>query len=243
MTTAKPERNILTFENVSFRYAPHQPYILRNVSLALHDHAFIAVVGPSGGGKSTVLKLAAELCHATSGKVVNKAKTRMVFQNSALLPWRTVLHNVMLGFHGLGLTSHEEKKRALHELTELGIRDYAKEHPRDLSGGQRQRVGIARALVSEPELLLLDEPFSALDVETSRKLSEQLLAIFESRRIAMMMVSHSIEDAVMLADEVLVCADGVIEKRFPIHLPRPRHVDDPHVKKLVHDIRASIPSF
>lgn len=237
------ERHILTFENVSFRYKPHESLILRSISFSITDHSFIAVVGPSGGGKSTLLKLAASLIHPSSGKMTCKAKTRMVFQNAALLPWRTVLHNVELGFHGLGLTKHEEKKRALHQLSELGIRDYAKNYPRDISGGQRQRVGIARALVSEPELLLLDEPFSALDVETSRRLSEQLLAIFESRRIAMMMVSHSIEDAVMLADEVLVCAGGIIEKRIPIHLPRPRRVDDPHVKKLIHDIRGSIPSF
>lgn len=234
---------ILTFENVSFRYVPHQPPVLKDISLSLEPTSFVAIVGPSGCGKSTILRLAAGLAKPSGGKVMNKAKTRMVFQNSALLPWRTVLGNVRVGFQGLGLTDHEKKKRALAELSDLGIRDFAKQYPRELSGGQRQRVGIARALVSEPELLLLDEPFSALDVETSRRLSEEILEIYEARCIAMLMVSHSIEDAVMLADEVLVCAAGGIKKRVPVHLPRPRSVDDPHVKKLVQEIRSSIPGF
>lgn len=234
---------ILSLDDVSFRYGPHLPLVLKDITLTLEPTSFVAIVGPSGCGKSTILRIAAGLAKASGGKVMNKAKTRMVFQNSALLPWRNVLRNVMLGFHGLGLTAHEEKKRALGELSDLGIRDFAKSYPRDLSGGQRQRVGIARALVSEPELLLLDEPFSALDVETSRRLSEEILEIYEARCIAMLMVSHSIEDAVMLADEVLVCAAGSIKKKIPIHLARPRKVDDPHVQKLVREIRETIPGF
>ncbi len=239
----KAGNHILSLENISFRYGPHQPLVLKDIDIALEPTSFVAIVGPSGCGKSTILRIAAGLIKPAGGKVINKAKTRMVFQNSALLPWRSVLRNVMLGFHGLGLTRHEEKKRALGELSDLGIRDFAKSYPRDLSGGQRQRVGIARALVSEPELLLLDEPFSALDVETSRRLSEEILEIYEARCIAMLMVSHSIEDAVMLADEVLVCAAGGIKKKIKIPLARPRSVDDPQVKKLVQEIRSSIPGF
>lgn len=231
---------MVAFDNVSFRYAPHTPQILRDVSFDLPERSFTAIVGPSGGGKSTVLRLIAGLSEPTSGSVKNRAKTRVVFQNAALLPWRTVLGNVELGFTGLGLTSTEEKKRALAELSELGIRDFAKQYPRDLSGGQRQRVGIARALVSEPELLLLDEPFSALDIETIRKLSEELMQIYEDRCITMLMVSHSIEDAVLLADEVLVCAESRLKHRIKIDLPRPRRLSDPHVEKLVHEIRTVI---
>lgn len=236
-------KQAVVFDTVSFRYGPHQPTILHAIDYALPEHTFTAIVGPSGGGKSTLLKLAAGLVAPSSGTVTNHAKTRMVFQNAALLPWRTVLQNVLLGFHGLGLSPHEEKRRALHTLSLLGIRDFAKQYPRDLSGGQRQRVGIARALVSEPELLLLDEPFSALDVETTRRLSEELITIFDSRHITMLMVSHSIEDAVLLADEVLVCADARISKRIPVSIPRPRTREEVSVKKLVHDIRALIPTF
>lgn len=234
---------ILQFEEVSFRYEPHQPQTLRDVSFSLSSRDIVSIVGPSGGGKSTVLRLAAELVKPTRGKVVRKARTRMIFQNHGLLPWRTALGNVMLGMNGLGLTQHEEKKRALAQLSDLGIRECAKMYPHDLSGGQRQRVGIARALVSEPELLLLDEPFSALDVENSRRLSQEILEIYESRCIAMLMVSHSIEDAVLLSDQVLLFADNTIEKRFPIDLPRPRRADDPKVHALVHQIHSKIPGY
>lgn len=234
------EDPIVSFDNVSFHYAPHTPQILRDVSFALPKGSFTAIVGPSGGGKSTILRLVAGLSAPTKGKVTNRAKTRMVFQNAALLPWRTVLDNVRLGFTGLGLSKAEEKRRALAELSELGMHDFAKEYPRDLSGGQRQRVGIARALVSEPELLILDEPFSALDIETTRKLAEELLQIYERRHITMLMVSHSVEDAVMLADEVLVCADNHVKRRIAVDLPRPRNLRDPHVEKLVQEVRSLI---
>jgi NitT/TauT family transport system ATP-binding protein len=237
MKTPSP---IVTFDNVSFRYSHGLPTVLHNVSFELPDRSFTAIVGPSGGGKSTILRLAAELCEPSTGEVKSRARARMIFQNAALLPWRTVLENVRLGFTGLSLSAHEEKKRALAELAELGIRDFAKQYPRDLSGGQRQRVGIARALVSEPELLLLDEPFSALDVETTKKLSEELLQIYEERAITMLMVSHSIEDAVVLADEILVCAHNRLEKRIAIDLPRPRRAGSPEVEALVKEVRAAI---
>lgn len=236
-------KDILSFERVSFRYEQNLPAVLENITFSLPEAGFIVVVGPSGEGKSTILRLGIGLEKPLLGRVVNTAKTRMVFQNGALLPWRTVLDNVRLGFNGLGLAAHEEKKRALAELAELGIKEFANAHPRELSGGQRQRVGIARALVSEPDLLFLDEPFSALDVETAERLSREILAIHASRGIAMLMVSHSIEDAVMMADEVIVCAGGTLAKRISIKLPRPRNREDAKIKKLIHEVHTAIPNL
>lgn len=236
-------KNILSFDRVSFRYEQNLPRVLHDISFSLPEASFTSIVGPSGEGKSTILRLGIGLEKPIIGTVQNEAKTRMVFQNGALLPWRTVLDNVRLGFTGLNLTAHEEKKRALAELSELGIKEFALAHPRDLSGGQRQRVGIARALVSEPDLLFLDEPFSALDVETAERLSKEILAIHAARGIAMLMVSHSIEDAVIMADEVLVCAGGTIAKRIRVMVPRPRRRDDPKIQKLIREVHAAIPNL
>ena len=167
----------------------------------------------------------------------------MVFQNGALLPWRSVLDNVRIGFTGLGLSISEENRIARAELEMLGIGNYADSYPRALSGGQRQRVGIARALVSRPDLLLLDEPFSALDAETSTELGQELLKILASQPITMLMVSHSIEDAVLLADTVFVCSEGSISTKIPIGLPRPRNSYDTPVQQIVVRIKHMLPSL
>ena len=217
--------------------------MLDHVSFDLAEKEFVSIVGPSGGGKSTVLRLAAGLIRPTSGTLENHARTRMIFQNGALLPWRTVRGNIALGFTGIRATPREVATRTNAVLAELGIQAFADAYPRDLSGGQRQRVGIARALVSEPELLLLDEPFSALDVETTERLANELLAIREKRGITMLMVSHSIEDAVLLADRVLVCANGSLAHQVQIPLTRPRERTDMHVVELVRKVRSLIPGF
>jgi NitT/TauT family transport system ATP-binding protein len=234
-------KSILSFENVSFSYEPHLPLIMRNVSFDLAPKTFTAIVGPSGGGKSTLLNLTVGLQKPISGVVTNNARTRMIFQNAALLPWRTVKENVHLGFSGTKGSKKEHEKRIHEELANLGLADFANVYPRDLSGGQRQRVGIARALVSDPELLLLDEPFSALDVETTEHLSLELLDIFTNRNITMLMVSHNIEDAVMLADEIFVFSGGVISHRVPISLPRPRNRESQAVEHLVKRVKGFIP--
>jgi NitT/TauT family transport system ATP-binding protein len=236
-------KSVLSFENVSFSYEPHLPLIMRNVSFELAPKTFTAIVGPSGGGKSTMLNLAVGLKKPTSGVVTNNARTRMIFQNAALLPWRTVKENVHLGFSGTKGSKKEHEKRIHEELANLGLAEFANAYPRDLSGGQRQRVGIARALVSDPELLLLDEPFSALDVETTEHLSLELLDIFAKRDITMLMVSHNIEDAVMLADEVFVFSGGCISHRIPISLPRPRNRESQTMEHLVKQVKNFIPGM
>ena len=234
---------VLSFDKVSFAYEPHEPLVAREVSFSLPERTFTTIVGPSGGGKSTLLRLIVGLQHPTLGTVTNTARTRMIFQDAALLPWRTVRENVHLGFSGTPGTKREHAKRVHDELENLGLMERADAYPRELSGGQRQRVGIARALVSDPELLLLDEPFSALDIETTEHLSQELLDIFAKRDITMLMVSHNIEDSVALSDEILVFSGGTISHKVPISLPRPRVRTDVHFEKLVKEVKSLIPGM
>lgn len=244
ITELQPEgKPILSFDTVSFAYEPNLPVVMHDVSFTLPRHSFTAIVGPSGGGKSTLLRLTIGLEKVSAGTIVNNARTRMIFQSGALLPWRTVKENVHLGFSGTHGSKHVHAKRVHEELANLGLTAFADVYPRDLSGGQRQRVGIARALVSDPDLLLLDEPFSALDVETTQRLSEELLQIFAARDITMLMVSHNIDDAVMLADEILVFSGGTISHKVPVSLPRPRDREDAHVLKMIKEVKGLIPGM
>lgn len=233
---------ILSFDDVDYAYEPEHLSVLHDVSLTLAPHSFTSIVGPSGSGKSTILWLAERLFLPASGKVAVNAKTRMVFQSGGLLPWRTVMENVLLGFEDMHIGTRDAEHKARTVLKELGIDTFEKSYPRDLSGGQRQRVGIARALVADPGLLLLDEPFSALDAETTQHLSALIEGIFEKGTMSMLMVSHSIEDAVVLSDEVFVVADGRIKKRVPIQLPRPRDAVHPGVQRIVTEVRALLPA-
>ena len=236
------QKPIVEFKNVSFAYEQHADMVVENLSFALAPRSFTVIVGQSGGGKSTILKLAAGLDTPASGTVTNTAKTRMIFQNGALLPWLSVEDNVRIGLTGIVKTPAEVEKRIRGALKDLGIDAFAKQYPRELSGGQRQRVGIARALVSDPDLLLLDEPFSALDFETTDRLSAEILEIFHTRSMTMLMVSHSLEDAVLLADEIFVCANHGISARVPITMPHPRRREDPKVLALVKDLKKYLPN-
>jgi NitT/TauT family transport system ATP-binding protein len=235
------EHPLVTFSKVSFAYEAHLPQVFENVSFSVPTDSFTVLVGPSGCGKSTLLRLASFLDIPQTGVVSNSARTRMVFQGAALLPWYTARENVEIGLTGMNLSSEGKKKKALEALAELGIESLADAYPRHLSGGQRQRVGIARALVSEPEVLLLDEPFSALDIETTRTLSAEVLRIHKDKHMTMIMVSHSIEDAVLLADTILVVSDKHITETIPASLPHPRQVDDTEVHALIQRVRNALP--
>jgi ABC-type nitrate/sulfonate/bicarbonate transport system ATPase subunit len=236
------EQSAVSFDRVRFAY-PGGSDVLHGVSFSLPMRSFTVVVGPSGSGKSTVLDLAAGLTKPTAGKVERALRTRMVFQSGALLPWLTALDNVLLGLADRPKLGREAKERRAREaLRELGIEAFSRHYPRDLSGGQRQRVGIARALVAEPELLLLDEPFSALDADTTAHLSAEVEALYQKKEMSMLMVSHSIEDAVLLADEILVVAGGRLAERIVVPLPRPRRRDDARVAALIERVKGLLHS-
>ena len=237
----EPTTPVLAFDKVKFAYDLRLPEVIHGVSLEVKKGSFSVIVGPSGSGKSTILRLAIGLDTPTSGSVANYARTRMIFQSGALLPWATALENVMIGFTGGTVPEGEREKRALSALAELGIHELSRAYPRALSGGQRQRVGIARALVSEPEFMLLDEPFSALDVDTADKLAHELLSIQARTGMTMLMVSHSIEDAAVLADDILVFKDGVIAHTLPVPFPRPRRREDPELLAFVRQVKGLLP--
>jgi NitT/TauT family transport system ATP-binding protein len=189
--------------------------VLEDVSLTIREGEVVALLGRSGSGKSTLLRLMAGLLHPTTGQILHDGQplegpnphAAMVFQNFALLPWLTVLQNVELGLEAQGVKPPVRRERALRAIDLIGLDGFEEAFPKELSGGMRQRVGFARALVVEPDLLLMDEPFSALDVLTGAQLRQKLLELWQSRTIptrAMFIVTHNIEEAVTLADRIVV---------------------------------------
>jgi NitT/TauT family transport system ATP-binding protein len=194
--------------------------VLKEISLEVGDGEFFAIVGPSGCGKTTLLRVMAGLEEKSSGKVSVSPNMAMVFQSGALLPWLNALRNVSFGLRMRG--EKDAERIAREKLAEVGLADFEERFPRELSGGQRQRVGIARALAVSPSALLLDEPFSALDALTTRKLHQDLLKIWHAGGMSIVLVSHSIEEAVELADRVAVMSSGKIIETVEIALPRPR---------------------
>ena len=220
---------MITLENISKTYAGEHTPALRDVSLTVQDGEFVCLVGPSGCGKSTLLKIIAGLEAPSAGSRSALGTIGMVFQSGALLPWLTARENVALGVEGSSGASHHNKRsekevaRLCDEyLAMVGLANFATKYPRELSGGQRQRVGLARALAIAPDVLLLDEPFSALDPKTTHELHEDLLKIWREKMLTIVMVSHLIEEAVSLADRVVLMKDGHIEETFPIDLSYPR---------------------
>ncbi len=234
---------------------------LRAISLSVAPGEFISLVGPSGCGKTTFLRIVAGLETATSGEVridgkpVTKPDTDrgFVFQNDNLLPWRTVLANAMIGPEITGRAGPAERRRTLDLLKLVGLEGFEHYHPRQLSGGMRQRVNLARALAIDPDILLMDEPFSALDAQTREIMQTELLRIWEQGRKTVLFVTHQIDEAVFLSDRVLVFArrPGRVQERVEVALPRPRslaikrtpdfvrYVD--HIWRLIEDdVRASV---
>jgi NitT/TauT family transport system ATP-binding protein len=208
---------------------------LENVSLAIAAGEFVTAVGASGCGKTTMLRLIAGLERCSAGAItVNGApqlgpseKLGMVFQDPTLLPWRTVLQNVLLPVEVLRLDARAYRRRALALLDTVGLADFRGKYPHELSGGMRQRVAIARALVHDPAMLLLDEPFGALDALTRDQLNLELLDIWSTTHKTVLLITHSITEAVFLADRVVVMSPrpGRIVEEIAVELPRPRHLE------------------
>ena len=227
----------LTGVGKTFRLPDREFVALQDVALELQDGEFLSLIGPSGCGKSTLLRLVAGLIEpsvgsiAISGESPARARARrelgFVFQEPTLLPWRTALENVTLLLEVARRgTAAERRKHGLDLLELVGLRDFADAHPAKLSGGMQRRVGIARALALDPSILLLDEPFGALDEITRQRMNMELLRIWTQRRTTALMVTHNVGEAVFLSDRVLVMGTnpGRIVAEVSIDLPRPRQL-------------------
>lgn len=226
--------------------------VLEDVNLDINDGQFICLVGPSGCGKSTLLNIIGGLIKPSSGdilvdsnKVTGPGSDRgMVFQGYALLPWRTVLKNVELGLEINKVPKKDRKKIAKEFIDLVGLAQYEKYYPGQLSGGMRQRVAIARGLAYNPKVLLMDEPFSALDAQTREILQHELLNIWKKTKKTIIFVTHSVDEAIYLANEVVVLGanPGKIVKKLKINLPYPRSHDNSEFQKLRKEIWSEISS-
>lgn len=225
--------------------------VLDNVDLKLYDNEIVALLGRSGCGKSTLLRIVSGLMPPSEGEVDIGGQPvkgpasglAMVFQSFALFPWLTVQENVELGLEAQGVPPEERRKRALAAIDLIGLDGFETAYPKELSGGMRQRVGLARALVVNPKVLLMDEPFSALDVLTAETLRTDLLDLWCEGRMpikAILLVTHNIEEAVLMSDRILVFSSnpGRVIAEIRVNLPQPRNRVDPAFRALVDDIYA-----
>lgn len=209
---------------------------LQDISFAIPEGAFVSIVGPSGCGKSTLLQILGGLMPASSGQVVvagapvtapAPGKISMVFQDATLMPWKTAIDNVLFPLEIQNLPKDERSRRANHYLRMVGLEDAADRFPHQLSGGMKQRVSIARGLAQEPKIILMDEPFGALDEQNRIKMGHELLRIWEATGKTILLITHSLTEAIFLSDTVIVMGahPGRILEKVEINLPRPRNYD------------------
>lgn len=219
--------------------------VLEDINLDINEGEFISLVGPSGCGKSTLLRIIAGLIKPSSGKVFFRNEevkginpyTSMVFQTFGLLPWLDVTENITLGLEARGIPMKERLRKAFKYIDLVGLEGFEEAYPRELSGGMKQRVGIARALVMEPELLLMDEPFTALDALTAENLREEIVDLWSSHKISVksiLMVTHNIEESIFLSDRILIMSShpGKIVDEVSVTLSKPRDRESTEFNKL-----------
>jgi NitT/TauT family transport system ATP-binding protein len=235
MTPPEAKPDGIEFSNITKRFVTPTGAAMtaiRDVNLVVEPGQFCAIVGPTGCGKSTTLTLAAGLDRPSAGVVKVSGQTvdgitkgaGFVFQTDALLPWKSVLANVALGPTFRGVNKHDAHRKARDWLEVVGLAGFEEHYPHQLSGGMRKRVSLAAALINEPTILLMDEPFSALDVQTRAIMANELLALWERSEPSVMFVTHDLEEAIALADRVVVmtAGPGTVKSVYEIDLPRPR---------------------
>lgn len=239
----------LVIDNVSKSFVSrtgHTLPVLQDINLTVNEEEFVALVGPSGCGKSTLLNITAGLLAPTSGSARfthlpqgHVPRTGIVFQETGLFPWRSVYDNIAFGLEAMGVPKQEQKDRISHYINLVGLTGFEKALPHHLSGGMRQRVGIARALVINPDLLLMDEPFSALDAQTRTIMQEELVTLWDKTRLSTLYVTHNIQEAVMLADRVVLLSrrPGKISRILNIGIPRSERELPQHTEEIAEYIR------
>jgi NitT/TauT family transport system ATP-binding protein len=247
---------LIEFQNVSRSFRSRdgdEVLALKDLSLSIARNEFVTLVGPSGCGKSTLLRIVAGLILPTRGTakidasavLAPRDETAMVFQSPTLLPWATVLDNVLFPLRMMNRMAPDSRERARALIRLVGLQGFEDKSPRELSGGMQQRVAICRALIHEPQVLLMDEPFGALDALTREEMTLELLSIWERQPKTIVFVTHSIPEAVLLADRVVVMSarPGRIAEIIPVALGRPRSFDvegDPEFQRCTHRIRELI---
>ncbi len=225
-------------------------HVLNDISLKLYRHEFVCIIGPSGSGKSTLIRILGGLLKQTSGELIyadgKEPETRaIVFQNSNLLPWQHTVENIALPLLIRGVPREQAIREAEHWLELIGLKDFAREWPKNLSGGMAQRVAIARALIQKPQLLLMDEPLGSLDAMTREQISLELMGFRERIDAAVLMVTHSISEALLLSDRILLYSErpAQILEEIPVPFPRPRSPelrDDPEFLKMARMLREKL---
>jgi NitT/TauT family transport system ATP-binding protein len=231
---------IIDFKNVSRVYKAAKVTAISDVSFEVGEDEFFCLVGPSGCGKSTILRLIGGIESPTLGMIEKPNEVSMVFQSGALLPWMSVEENVSFVNKAKGLSHLKIDEQTTKYLKMVDLEVFRFRYPRELSGGQRQRVGIARALAVEPKVLLLDEPFSALDPVTTDELHECLLKVWQETQKTIVMVSHSIEEAILLSDRIAVMKQGGIKEIVEVDLKRPRNEESKEFLKLLGEIKTTL---
>ncbi|MBI4788053.1 MAG: ABC transporter ATP-binding protein [Chloroflexi bacterium] len=248
---------LIRIESVSKHYGPPRDGVLalRDVSLDVRAGEFLSIIGPSGCGKSTLLRLVGDLLAPNEGRILidgrtpaqarRARETAIVFQSPTLMEWRSIASNIQLPLEILKLAHAERERRAAELLDLIRLRDFGARYPHELSSGMQQQVAIARALAYRPAILLMDEPFGALDEMTRERLGRELLDIWDRTRVTILFVTHSVGEAVMLSDRVAVLTPrpGQIERVIEVDLPRPRTVDlreAPRYAELVRAVRAAL---
>ncbi len=223
---------ILTVQDLSLTFPDENGGLdaLDSASFTIQPREFVCVLGPSGSGKSTLLRILAGLLQPTGGSYSfshSQPRIGMVFQQANLMPWRTAIENITLPLELQGIPAAEACRRAQDLIDLVGLHGFESAWPRDLSGGMAQRVAIARALIHDPDILLLDEPFGSLDALTRERMWTELSRIWQARQKTVLMVTHSISEALFLADRILVLTQrpGRIKLDLPVDLPRPRVED------------------
>jgi len=255
MTETKRGEPILMLHDIShgFSRPSGQLRVLSDVDLMLRDGEIVGLLGRSGSGKSTLLRIIAGLIKPSAGEVIYRDKpvtgpaegVAMVFQTFALFPWLTVLQNVEVGLEALSVPPEESRQRALAAIDLIGLDGFESAYPREISGGMRQRVGFARALVVRPTILLMDEPFSALDVLTAETLRTDLLDLWMERKLptrSILLITHNIEEAVFMCDRILVFSSnpGRVAAEIKVPFPHPRSRLDTAFRQMVDDIYAQM---